>query len=88
MVGEYSLAARLITEVSRRNNRWIFKIVDWADDDDEDWFDFDRFSDCIDWTGQHLEPHPRVVRMSYDEWYFERRTDLEKFQTLWGLRWV
>jgi hypothetical protein len=82
------LAARLVTEISKRNNRWVFKIVDWADDDDEDWFDFDRFSDCIDWTKEHLESHPRATRMSYDEWYFERKNDLEKFQTLWGLRWV
>lgn len=82
------MAARLITEVSKRNNRWVFKIVDWTDDDDEDWFDFDRFSDCIDWTTHCLESHPRAARMSYDEWWFERKRDLEKFQTLWALKWV
>jgi hypothetical protein len=82
------LAAQLITEVRKHRNRWSFKIVDWADDDDEDWFDFDRFSDCIDWTAKQIETYPRATRMSYDTWYFERKRDLEKFQTLWGLRWV
>ena len=83
------LAANLLVEIFKRNNRWVFKIVDWADDyDNEDWFDFDRFSDCIDWTNKQLELHPRAARMAYDEWYFERKRDLEAFQTLWTLQWA
>lgn len=59
---------------------------------DFDW-DLDMFSsaethtECIEWTTAQLAEHPRAKRMSYDMWYFERKRELEEFQTFWLLKW-
>lgn len=49
--------------------------------------DSQTHTECIDWVTEQLSNHPRAKRMSYDMWYFERKLDVEKFQTLWLLKW-
>ena len=68
----------------KRDRIWAFHIVDFDEDIAAplvgDW------TECIEWTVEQLASYPRVVRMAYDMWYFERKIDAEKFQTLWILK--
>ena len=74
----------LIAEIYKRQSRWVFHVIDYNENidapADEDW------TDCIEWTVKQLASQPRVKRMAYDMWYFERKHEAEKFQTLWLLR--
>lgn len=69
----------------KRDNSWVFHIVDFDEDLDAD-INTDLWTECIEWTEQHLVSYPRVVRMAYDMWYFKRKNEAERFQTLWLLR--
>ena len=77
--------ADLRSRIYKRGRYWVFHIADFDDDINAD-FDALRFSDCILWTETTLDSYPRVKRMSYDMWYFDKRIDAEKFQTLWLLK--
>ena len=69
----------------KRDNSWVFHIVDFDEDIDAD-INADLWTACIEWTDQHLASYPRVTRMAYDMWYFERKREAEKFQTVWLLK--
>ena len=47
--------------------------------------DFDSY---IDWTIEQLETWSDVRRMAYDQWYFKRKKDAEKFITLFNIKWA
>lgn len=47
--------------------------------------DFDSF---IEWTESQLKTWPNVKRMAYDQWYFKRKRDAEKFKTFFLLTWA
>lgn len=49
--------------------------------------DTDVHTECVRWTTDQLERKPRVTRMSYDMWFFERKRDIEEFRTFWLLKW-
>ena len=59
---------------------------------DFDW-DTDMFADtevhteCVRWTTAQLERRPRVARMAFDMWFFERKREVEEFRTFWLLKW-
>jgi hypothetical protein len=75
----------LQANVYKRDCSWVFHIVD-HDDDMDARFDANRWTGSIEWTEQQLVSYPRVVRMAYDMWYFERKNEAEKFQILWLLK--
>ena len=72
--------------LTKRGNRWMFRISDFNWEVDE-FASPDIHSDCIEWTVKQLEQYPRVNRMAYDIWYFERKREAEQFQTLWLIKW-
>ena len=47
-----------------------------------------RFDKRVNWCGEQLSTWPDVSRMAYDMWYFKRKRDAEKFQTLYNLKWA
>jgi len=47
-----------------------------------------NFDKCIDWANEQLEPWNNVRRMSYNQWYFKRKKDAEKFITLFTVKWA
>ena len=74
----------LESSIYKRGNSWVFHIVDF--DENIDVPVVGNWTESIEWAEQQLKNYPRVVRMSYDMWYFERKIEAEKFQTLWMLR--
>jgi hypothetical protein len=77
----------LLADLEKRNNRWLFHVVDVDDDMDAD-FDSDQWTECVEWTIVQLDSQPRVKRMAYDMWAFERKREAEKFKTFWLLKWA
>ena len=77
----------VIVDLNKRNNSWVFHIMDWEEDIDAE-YDSNRFTECVEWTVDQLANYPRVKRMAYDMWYFERKREAESFKTFWALKWV
>lgn len=77
----------LLAELHKRRSGWILHVVDFDDDIDAD-FDSDRWTECVEWTIAQLDSQPRVKRMAYDMWVFERKREAEKFKTFWLLKWA
>jgi hypothetical protein len=77
----------LIAELHKRRQGWFLHIVDYDDNIDAD-FDSDQWTKCVEWTIAQLDSQPRVKRMAYDMWVFERKRDAEKFKTFWLLKWT
>ena len=75
----------ILSSIYKRDRRWVFHIIDY-DDDIDAYVDTNALEGCINWTQEHLKSYPRVVRMAYDMWYFERKIEAERFQTLWMLK--
>lgn len=46
-----------------------------------------EYDDYVNWTDEQLSTWKDVRRMAWDQWYFNRRQDAEKFITLFNLRW-
>ena len=75
----------ILSKLYKRDNRWCFHIIDY-DENIDSYLDTETLDKCVRWTTEHLESYPRVVRMAYDMWYFERKLEAERFQSLWMLR--
>ena len=74
----------LQSKVYKRDRIWVFHIIDY--DEDIDAPVVSNWTECIEWTANQLGSYPRVTRMAYDMWYFKRKNEAEKFQTLWLLK--
>lgn len=77
----------LEANLSKHQNRWLLHIID-IDEDIDAMFDSDLWTECVEWTVKQLEGQPRVKRMAYDMWFFERKRDAEKFKTFWLIKWA
>jgi hypothetical protein len=77
----------LVADLHKQNNRWLFHVVDVDEDINAD-FDSDQWTECVEWTIEQLAGQPRVKRMAYDMWEFERKREAEKFKTFWLLKWT
>ena len=75
----------LEAKLYKREGSWVFYVEDW--DDDLDSPVDEHWTECVEWTVEQLEGQPRVKRMAYDMWYFERKREAEKFKTFWLLKW-
>jgi hypothetical protein len=77
----------LLAELHKRRAGWFLHIVDYEDDIDAK-FDSTQWTECVEWTIAQLDSQPRVKRMAYDMWVFERKREAEKFKTFWLLKWA
>ncbi len=50
--------------------------------------DIGNLDERVDWSCKQLESWPEVRRMAHDMWFFKRKRDAEKFQTLYNLKWA
>jgi hypothetical protein len=50
--------------------------------------DPDILNEAIDWTTTQLSGWPNVRRMSWQDWDFKRKSDVDKFITIYYLRWA
>jgi len=50
--------------------------------------DPDILNEAIDWTTTQLSSWPNVRRMSWQDWDFKRKSDVDKFITIYYLRWA
>ena len=50
--------------------------------------DFGKLDERVNWCCEQLSTWPNVRRMAHDMWYFKRKRDAEKFQTLYNLVWA
>lgn len=50
--------------------------------------DIEKSQQIIDWAEEQLASWPNVKRMAYDQWYFTYKKDIEKFVTLFNLKWA
>lgn len=77
----------LEAKLGKYGSHWAFHIIDYNDNIDAD-FDSDLWTECVEWTIVQLASQPRVKRMSYDMWFFERKREAEKFKTFWLIKWA
>lgn len=47
-----------------------------------------KLNEYVEWSTEQLETWQGVKRMSYDQWYFKRRADAEKFITFFMVKWA
>lgn len=71
--------------ISRRNRKWCLHLVEEDEDLLNNFFLFDRI---ITWVDDTLLYRKDVSRMSYDMWYFDNKTDAEKFLVILTLKWL
>lgn len=75
--------------LTKKNKHWIISIVDSMEFDEFVYSDFDsQIVQSINWATEQLETWPNVRRMSYDSWWFVKKQDAEKFQTMFILKWL
>lgn len=51
------------------------------------WSNPGKLDERVNWALIQLQKWPDVKRMAHDMWYFKRKRDAEKFQTLYNLIW-
>lgn len=84
---------RIFADLSQRGRWWSITLQEelWIPDVNDlsvKWSNIGKLDERALWTQQQLETWPDVKRMAHDMWYFKRRHDAEKFQTLYSLKWA
>lgn len=84
-------------DVSRRGRYWVMQVCD-IDDPSRDYIANDTtgfpawppqpntWMGRIAWCERELKDRPDVRRMSYDQWYWRNRQELDKFLTIHELK--
>lgn len=71
-------------EISQRNRKWCLHLIE---NEDITWA-FIMFDQMITWVDEALLYRKDVRRMSYDMWYFDSKTEAEKFLIITTLKWL
>ncbi len=82
---------RVFAELSRRGNWWVVTLQEELTpkpDLDPKYLNLGKLDERVDWSLKQLDTWPDVRRMAHDMWYFKRRRDAEKFQTIYNLKWA
>ena len=81
---------KIFADLSRRGKQWSITRQEevYSDDVTPIWTNPGALDERVNWTMNQLENWPDVRRMSHDMWYFKRKRDAEKFQTLYNLKWA
>ena len=76
---------KIIPQIVKRENAFELMFVD----DSEIFNDYDdKLNMVIDWTNTHLHNSMHCKRQGFNSWYFGSRLELDKFITLYTLRWA
>lgn len=80
---------QIYADLSQRGKKWCITLQEQVTGYDGTplWNNPGALDERVDWAVTQLSDWPKVRRMSYDMWYFNRRHDAEKFQTLYNLKW-
>jgi hypothetical protein len=74
--------------ISKKGRYTKFKIVEYFVGSLELYSTCIDHNNCIFWTEQQLQTWIGVKRVACDEWYFNKKSDAEKFMTLFNLKWA
>jgi hypothetical protein len=74
--------------LERRGRKWCVRFEEtWQDDTGVHVTNNRMHTEMVDWAVEQLASWPMCVRMAYDQWFFDRKQDAEKFITLCNLKW-
>lgn len=82
---------RIFADLSQRGRWWCVILQEeliLKSDLNVQWTKIGKLDERVLWTQEQLETWPDVKRMAHDMWYFKRKRDAEKFQTLYSLKWA
>jgi hypothetical protein len=82
---------KIHAELSRRGRDWCITLKEPSEYPDIDsllWVNPGRLDERVEWATEQLKSWPMVKRMAHDMWFFKRKVDAEKFQTLYNLKWA
>ena len=82
---------RIITELFQRNKSWCIRLQEEKLPNNYNhivWENPGKLDERVNWALEQLDTWSDVRRMAHDMWYFKRKHDAEKFQTLYNLKWA
>ena len=81
---------KILAEISQRGKWWCITLQEQPLPNGETplWTMPGNLDERVNWTIPQLENWPDVKRMAHDMWFFKRKRDAEKFQTLYNLKWA
>lgn len=79
----------IVLDISRKGKFWrvTFQERNHSAEWTPVWIDPGAIDERVNWAMQQLENWSNVKRMAHDMWYFQKKRDAEKFQTLYNLKW-
>lgn len=80
----------IFADLSQRGRNWCITLQEQPlpNTTTPIWSNPGKLDERVEWALDQLEKWPDVRRMAHDMWYFKRKKDAEKFQTLYNLRWA
>jgi hypothetical protein len=81
----------ITADLGRRGREWCITLKEQSEYPHTDallWNNPGRLDERVGWALEQLSTWPNVRRMAHDMWFFKRRRDAEKFQTLYNLKWA
>lgn len=81
---------RVFADLSQRGRWWCITLQEelTMGEGNPIWSYISNLDERALWMQMQLESWPDVKRMAHDMWYFKRKSDAEKFQTLYSLKWA
>lgn len=81
---------KIFADISQRGRYWCVTLQEQPlpNATTPIWSNPGKLDERVDWTLSQLDSWLDVKRMAHDMWYFKRKRDAEKFQTLYNLKWA
>lgn len=80
---------KIIADLCQKGKQWCITLQEQPSPVSQTpiWTNPGKLDERVDWAIAQLKAWPDVKRMAHDMWYFKRKSDAEKFKTLYNLRW-
>lgn len=82
---------RIFPEIVKRGKSWCVQLQEEKLPDNYNHFVWEnpgKLDERVIWVTEQLANWPQVNRMAHNMWYFKRKRDAEKFQTLYNIKWA
>lgn len=81
---------KIFADLSQRGRQWCITLQEqpFPVSTTPVWTNVGKLDERVNWVIEQLAEWTEVKRMAHDMWYFKRKRDAEKFQTLYNLRWA